>query len=206
MANELAFVYHTTGVTTLYVYIREPETGKIRDVVAGAWDTLTAADWDDYDIALSEADTGSKLYQANAPTDLLGTGHYEFVVCNRAGGSVAATDRALYKGTFGANVYFAGVSVTIDDGNAQDEYNAEWFKNGIPITSGITLPKIQVVKRSDGTDLIAETAMTEVGSTHAFKYDEGTNRLTAGQAGLIVATATIDGAVRTRRRWVSRDV
>lgn len=205
MANELAYWHHTTGLT-VYGIVRDPATGKVRDVVAPAWDTLADADWGDYDVPMAEAGTASKLYQANAPADLIGAGQYEYGVFIQAGGSPAVTDQMLAVGTFGDDVYFCSGKLNLDSGNSQDEYSVEWFRNGVPITSGITNAKIQVVTRASGADLVALTAMEEVGSTGAFRYDESAERLTAGQAALAIFTATIDGATRTRRMWVGRDV
>lgn len=103
------------------------------------------------------------------------------------------------------DVYHADIDLTIDDANSQDEYTVQWIKNGAPVTSGITVPKIQVVKRADGTDLIAATAMTQIGSTGSYKYTEATNRITAGEAVVVVVTATIDSATRTWKRPAGRD-
>src|SRR5690606_6186465 len=63
------------------------------------------------------------------------------------------------------DVYHADIQLTVDDSNSQDEYTVIWFLNGTRITSGITSPTIQVIKRSDGTDLVASTPMTEIGTT-----------------------------------------
>ncbi len=103
------------------------------------------------------------------------------------------------------DVYHADIQLTIDEANPQDEYTVIWHKNGVAITSGITVPKIQVVKRADGTDLIANTAMTEIGATETFKYDSPAARVTAGEAVVAVATATIDAATRTWKRVLGRD-
>lgn len=103
------------------------------------------------------------------------------------------------------DVYYADVYLTVDEANTQDEYTVQWYKNGAPVTSGITVPKIQVVARATGNDLIALTAMTQIGSTGAYKYDEATNRLTAGESAVAYVTATIDGSGRTWRRVVGRD-
>lgn len=103
------------------------------------------------------------------------------------------------------DIYQADIDLTVDEANSKDEYTVAWFKNGVPVTSGITLPKIQVVKRVDGTDLVAETTMTQIGATSAYKYDEPSNRITAGEAVVVVVKGTIDGSVRTWRRPVSRD-
>jgi len=103
------------------------------------------------------------------------------------------------------DVYHADVFLTRDALNSQDEYTIVWYKNGTPVTSGITVPTIQVVKRSDGSDLIASTAMTQIGSTGCYKLDSST-RLTSGEAAVAVITATIDESSRTWRRPVGRDI
>lgn len=93
----------------------------------------------------------------------------------------------------------------IKDSTNYDRYAVRWFKNLVPITAGITSPTIQVIKGSDGTDLIASTALTEIGTTHRFKRDEGTNKMTAGAIYFAVVSATIDGATRTFEQQVGRD-
>jgi hypothetical protein len=104
-----------------------------------------------------------------------------------------------------ADVYHADILLTIDGTNTQDEYTVTWFKNGARVTSGITSPVIQVVKRADGTDLVAEVAMSQIGATGSYKYDDGSNRTTAGEAVLVIASATIDAATRSFARVASRD-
>lgn len=105
------------------------------------------------------------------------------------------------------DIYPADVQLTVDDGNTQDEWTVQWFKNGAPQTSGVTSPTIQVVKRADGTDLIASTAMTQIGSTGAYKYDaSGSERVTQGEAVLVIVSATINAGSRSWRKVVTRDV
>lgn len=104
------------------------------------------------------------------------------------------------------DLYHADIHFTRDETNSQDEYELTWFKNGVRQTSGITVPTIQVIKRADGADLIASTTPTQIGSTGSYKYDAtGANRLTRGQAALVVVTATIDSATRTFSRMIGRD-
>ena len=104
------------------------------------------------------------------------------------------------------DIYHAVIDLTIDDANSQDEYTVVWFKNGVRLAAGITLPKIQGVKRADGTDLVAETAMTAIGSSGGVKYDATTTkRTTEGEAVVVIVKATIDGAVRTFSEVVGRD-
>jgi hypothetical protein len=104
-----------------------------------------------------------------------------------------------------ADFYHAEIAFTRDQANSQDEYSVTWFKNGTRQTGGITSPTIQVVKRSDGTNLVASTAMTQIGSTGSYKYDEASGRVTPGEAVLVVVTAAIDAATRSFSRLISRD-
>jgi len=99
--------------------------------------------------------------------------------------------------------YQAKVWLFDDDSGVTDRYTVAWFKNGEPVLSGITLPKIQIIKGSDGTDLIAETAMTAIDVF--FKYDEASNRVVAGQAYMAKVKATIDSSERTWLQPVGRD-
>jgi hypothetical protein len=102
------------------------------------------------------------------------------------------------------NVYQADINLVRD--TSTDEWTVQWFKNDSPVTSGITSPTIQIIKRSDGTNLVAPTAMTQVGSTGAYKYDgTTTNRILDGDNYVIHVAATIDSGSRTWRKVVGRD-
>jgi len=103
------------------------------------------------------------------------------------------------------DVYHADLMVTVDTNNSRDEYTAQWFKNGVAVTSGITSPTLQVIKRADGSDLIAATAMTQIASTGVYTLDEATNQLTKGEAAIAIVTATIGGGTRTWRQNIGRD-
>lgn len=103
------------------------------------------------------------------------------------------------------NSYQAKVWMQDDNANTNDRYIATWYKNGVQVTSGITSPTIQVIAAATGSDLVASTSMTQIGSTGAYRYSEGTNRITDGAAYLIVVTATIDGATRTWYQPMGRD-
>lgn len=101
-------------------------------------------------------------------------------------------------------LYTAQIEFAKDTANSRDEYTVKWLKNGVPQTSGITTPLIKVTKR-DNTDLVAETAMTNVGSGNLI-YNEATNRQTAGESYIITVTATIDGTARPFTKVTGRDV
>lgn len=103
------------------------------------------------------------------------------------------------------HVYQAKLWVFDDETNSTDRYVCAFYKDGEPITSGITTPQIQVVKATDGTDLIAATALSQIGSTGLYKKDETTNRMVNGAAYMAKVTATIDGSTRTWYQPVGRD-
>lgn len=103
------------------------------------------------------------------------------------------------------DIYIAQIHFDRDAANGTDEYSVRWFKNGAAVKTGITSPTIQVEKRSDGTNLIASTAMTSYGSTGGLKYDEATNRITVGEAYTVWSRATIDGVQREWPTQFSRD-
>lgn len=102
--------------------------------------------------------------------------------------------------------YWAVLDYRRDQDHMQDEYTVTWYRDGVALTGGITSPTIQVIRRSDGSDLVAAAAMVQVGSTGSYKYDEPTNRQELGESCLVVLSATIDGAARTWREIVGRDV
>ncbi len=104
-----------------------------------------------------------------------------------------------------SDVYWAIVDLRRD--TTTDEYTVLWMNKNAVVSSGsISAPKLQAVKRVDGTDLIAETALTQVGSTNYYKLDTSSSRLTPGEAAIAIATATIGGATRTWTVIVGRDV
>ena len=110
-------------------------------------------------------------------------------------------------GTLGTSLdtYQCKVELIDDDGSGNDRYSVVFFKNGEPITSGITVPKITVIKDADGTDLIAEDDLTEVGALGHYRYTEGTDRVVSGAAYKAKITATIASATRSWFSPVGRD-
>jgi hypothetical protein len=90
----------------------------------------------------------------------------------------------------------------------EDRYAVSWSKNGVVVTAGITLPIIKVIKWSDGTVLINDEAMDELGVTQTFKYAEtvADNRVGNDEVALVICKATIDAAVRAAYLWVRKPV
>lgn len=103
------------------------------------------------------------------------------------------------------DVYTAKLTLIDDNANTNDRYEVRWFKNGTLVTSGVTSPTIQVIKASDGSDLVGSTAMTQVAATAAYRYNEGTNRVADGAVYEVKTAATIDSATRTFSFIVGRD-
>lgn len=103
------------------------------------------------------------------------------------------------------DVYQAKVWVIDDNTGTADRYIVIWYKNGEPIVAGITTPLIQVYKTSDGTDLVASTAMTEIPSTGTYRYTEASNRMVNGASYIAKVSATISGVARTWYQPIGRD-
>ena len=117
-----------------------------------------------------------------------------------------ANPTTLSATSVGPDIYHADITFIRDQTNLKDEYVAIWFRNGVRVTGGITVPTINVVKRADGTDLIAVTAMTQIGTTGTYKFDaSGASRQTAGESCVIIVQAIIDAATRDFARALGRD-
>lgn len=108
--------------------------------------------------------------------------------------------------------YNAFIQFTRDQANLRDEWLVGWFKNGVPVTAGITTPVLTVVDRANGTVVNGQTP-TQVGTSGVYKYDatatsgagSSNERTVIGEAVIATTTATIDGATRTFRWMMGRD-
>lgn len=106
----------------------------------------------------------------------------------------------------GADLYTAKVGLTDDDVGAADRYVVTWFRNGVPLSSGITSPTIRVVNVADGANLVPLTAMVEIGAIGRFRFNAaGAQRIASGAAYLVLVSAIIDGAARAWEQPVGRD-
>ena len=153
------------------------------------------------ELALIDATVSSRMATYTQPTGFLAATFPATVASTT--NITAAAGCAL---TSAYDLYHADVQFTRDQTNTTDEYLITWFKNGARQTSGITVPTIQVVKRSDGTDLIASSTPTQVATTGTYKYDAtGASRMTVGEACLVIVTATIDASTRSFSKLIGRD-
>lgn len=167
------------------------------DTITFAPATTQAISTHEYEI-LPAARVDLQLWQGTAPNALT-SGRVEALLGAAATGVIDAAAMAADMNTYTTRTWVGR------EGTTTDKYIVQWAKNGQVIASGITVPLIRVYKASDGTDLIAETAMTEIGSTQSFKFFESTNKLTPGEIYMVEAKATIDGSVRMDRQPVMRD-
>lgn len=121
-----------------------------------------------------------------------------------ASGAIAGASLAADMDT-----YTARIEVIDDNANTTDRWGVVWMRNGMVLTEGLAGVDLQVVNLATGADLIAETAMSELGATHIWKYDAvTTERMANGAVYAAIATATVDESpqfTRTFTRFVGRD-
>ncbi len=106
--------------------------------------------------------------------------------------------------------YFCEVRIERDTSNLTDEYTGTWYRNALMVPSGeIITPTIQVIRRSNGTNLIGlagPSGMVHISpSLGAVKYDEKTNFITAGEPYIVLLSATIDGLNHSWPKIIGRD-
>jgi len=209
----------TSGTTELRVYrVEDDGTLDVYDwttndfVAPGAGtpdDETTMTHQQRRDSTGADVDTGVWTDVLSTLTNWT-TGQVYIAQVTNTNASPESQEREFQFGSFeGENVYHADIHFTVDTANTQDEYTITWFKNGVRITAGITVPTLSVLKRADGTELLnaGPVTPTQIGASGSWKYDETTaaNRMTAGESGVAVVTATIDAASRNFARVISRD-
>jgi len=209
-----------------YALFFRPSDGKVWDVANNTWATFTDANIDNYDVPGTELGTYSRIYTFAIPTHAnFGTGRFTAILFDRVGGTPAVGDILTNTDISGPSgeaqidfhydgativpfvTYYARIDVNVDTGNSQDEWTVRWYRNGVLVDKDSGNVTLQLIKRADGTDLQASTAMSQVGSVSVYKKDLLTTaRMTAGEAVIAVTTATIDGVSRTWSELKSRDV
>jgi len=117
---------------------------------------------------------------------------------------VDATDQ-LAAAVTGGDTYTAIIKHTTNDTGHGDTWIVEWYKNGEPITSGITSPTLTVTKLSDSSVLLNAVTPTQVSGTHLWRYTTTASRIVGGADYNAVCSATIDSATRTGGGVLGRD-
>ena len=212
MANEIS-VERTSGLN-VYAVISNA-SGQRWNTATPAFEAHNDAHWTDYDVVLTEQGN-SGTYVGSFPAGIVAAVGYRITAYERDAGAPSLNDVKIAAGIFNwdgsaeiitERVYHASIELTRDNINQRDEYTVRFLRDLVRLTAGITTPTIQLVKRADGTDLLAETALSQIGATGAYKYDAtAASRLTNGEAAIAVVRATIDGQTRTMERMVGRDL
>lgn len=131
-----------------------------------------------------------------------------FAMQNNVVTAAAIADGAIDEATFAADTakYQAKLGLIDDDSGTSDRYVVSFFKNGQPITSGISgTPTIQIIKVADGSNLLAATNMTQIGSTTRWRHTETSSRIVDGALYVAVIIATINSVAMTWEQWIGRD-
>lgn len=122
---------------------------------------------------------------------------------------VQLTGSPITSVSFNPHVYFARVRMDRDTTNGFDEYVSRWYRNDTLLGSGeVSSPNINVIKVSDGSDLIPFTGMSYISvNTGNVKYIESVagRKITTGEPYIIRVSATLDGSVRVWEELLSRD-
>jgi hypothetical protein len=191
---------------TAYVSIDDGTVTVLGDTSATEKDATNAAGLYDFDLTQAETNGNKLVFSGKSSTANVKI--VPITVYTRPAhfsNMVIGSGAVLPSGSF----YYSDIRVTINDSGSPpaDNYIISWFKDNNVITSGVTSPTVTVTKVSDASTLINAGSLTEIGSTHAFKYaGSGAVRISNGDSYIVATTATIDGANRTWRRIISRDV
>ena len=207
MANELR-VATQSGVSCYFQVWNA--VGQIYSTVTGLFAAYATAQIGNYDLPGTEQGTASGVYLANMPG--IAEGLYSIDARQRIGGSPAESDPVIgsnvlqWNGTaFNLSTVQAKITVTDDNAGSEDLYIVVFYKNSQPYVSGVTSPTLRVYDAL-GSNLIATTALTQIGATGTYKYTAtGGERIVAGTAYVALASATVDGVAASWYQPVSRD-
>ncbi|KKL96562.1 hypothetical protein LCGC14_1843240 [marine sediment metagenome] len=159
--------YSETGAN-LYMLVERVSDNKVRDVVAGAWDTFAVADLGDYDTAGAETPAASYRYLFTFPA--LAAGDYIVKIFRRAGGAPAIADLLVGDGL----VHWDGSAVmqlgTVDS-TGQGMSMAKALEVAVAILAGkasyVSATGVWTVKGRDGTTTIYEGTLASQGGRTA---------------------------------------
>lgn len=191
----IAFLYDSTSAVkagrtgdaanlTARVSINGGAAATLADTSASEIDSTNLPGWYQWDLSAAETNGNILVFRVTSST--------------------ANTHPHLEKVYTSPPAYFIDVAYRRDESNVRDEYDVRFYDGAEEITGGISSANI-VVKKRDGTDLVASTALTNVAGSAVWQLNESTNRQTAGDTYAVMVTATIDGVSRTLYASVGRD-
>lgn len=187
------FVFdRTTGdpvlgdAANLHLFIRK-DGGTPVAISGTPTETEATNDPGGYSFDLSQAETNCHKYKLSGYSDTPGT--------DVVGGTYFTTVRI-------EDVYNAKIICERDLATPIDMYLVLWFKNGVLVVSGITLPKVSAVQVSNSSAMFTDQAMTSVDV--GFKFSTAI-QITPGDGAEILVKATIDAVERIDASWFTRD-
>ena len=171
------------------------------NVVSGAANSLTASVLAADAVTELQAGLATGTHAANLQAAV------DAILVDTGTSGVAIADGSLTPAKFstGMDVYTAKIWMQDDNAGGVDRYMVAWFKNGAPHRTGITSPTLEVLRVADGTTLIAESAMTQIGGSGTYRLFEATNRISGGAGYMAFARATIGGSAREWVQPIGRD-
>lgn len=102
-------------------------------------------------------------------------------------------------------IYYADIELIQDTANTTDDYGVQWFRNAIPIGSGqISNPAYSVYNTITGIALLSNRTLNYSSSNLGSLSRTETTLTTSGVPYLVVASGTIDGAVRNWQNVVGK--
>lgn len=194
MADEIKIWYSATGAT-LYAVTFNPWTGRVRDVVADAWDLISNTDWNDYDTALTEQDVSSQIYYADIPTGLNRICPYDVLIYLQAGGSPATTDKVVGNATL--NTAFNGLVVNYGTAGIEGGGNVVLDTNTAVATDDYYNGMLMVITEGTGAGQVGViTDYSAAGTSATVSFPGGVSVTSSEYAILAVTDPWISGASR----------
>lgn len=207
--------FYQTVMVGQYPSVIAPATPNVNQIAAATYASGTSTVTDKTGYGIDWGNILNKTSTNSLPNTTIGAGTIPNITAAAiiaSGASTLTTSNIPTASQIAATViasgvsyYYANIEYTRDDINNTDEYTVAWFQDGTFLQSGITSPTIQVIKRTDGSNLIGSTAMTQIGSTSTYKYDSTSSRQIAGQSYVVLTQASINGSTRTWERILGRD-
>lgn len=194
-AGKTGLAYNTAGLTAYY----HRNTAASPTAITLA--TMTVGTWVSGGFKEIDSTNMPGWYQIGLP-DAAIAGGADFVGVHLKGATGMAPLPLEIQ--FSDEVIQMRVWMVDDNSGGRDLWMVTVYADGAPYTGTITSPTLQVVKE-DGTNLIAATALTQIGSTGYYKLAESTNRIVSGQGYVAVVSMTINGATQTWTQQMSRD-
>lgn len=200
MASEVSHRHSATG-DTLYFTIRNTSSLMWNTAGTPNFETLTVANWTDYDVAMTESPASSYFYVGTFPaiSGNMVAGWYWVDVFNQAGASPAIGDSLLasYFGYWDGTIYkWWGADELAISGDVTAADNLETMLDG---TGGKTLSLARLVINGSHAQGVLHVTNTGAGAAAYFTGPDGIQIYGSTTYGIYISSASVgiyaDGAV-----------